>query len=72
LFYAYSRFLKHLSGQFILVTVTDNDTDNTRVDYHFGANNTGMISAIQRRSFGIDPMQRRLNNGVLFRVKSTA
>jgi hypothetical protein len=72
LFYANSRFLEHLRGQFIVVAVADNYTDNTGVDYHFGTNNTGMIGTIQRRSFSIHSMQRRLNNSILFRVQSAA
>ena len=72
MFYADSRFLEHIRGQFIAVAVANNDADNTGIDDHLGTNDTGMIGAIQSGTFRADSMQGRLNNRVLFRVQTAA
>ncbi len=60
-----SRFFEHLRSQLIMITVTDDDTADPGINDHFGANDTGVIRAIQRRSFRADAVQRCLNNRIL-------
>lgn len=72
LLYADPRFFEHLRSQLIMITVTDDDTDDPGINDHFGTNDTGVIRAIQRRSFRADAVQRRLNNRILLRMQPAA
>jgi hypothetical protein len=66
------RFFEHFMGQHIAVTIPVNYPINSRIYDHLGTYNTGVIRTIHCCVFDTDAMERRLNNSILFCVKSTA
>jgi hypothetical protein len=63
---------QHLFRETVAVIAPDHDPDDAGVDDHLRADDAGVVRAVEDRPFYADPVQRRLNDRVLFGVESPA
>jgi hypothetical protein len=69
LLYNYLGFLPHLAGQIVGVPPFVHDPDNTGVDDHLGADDTGEVGAVEGGAFDGNSIIGGLDNGVLLGVQ---
>ena len=66
------RFFQHIFGQLIHVTLTEMNADDTGIDDHFRTDDAGVIGAVETSPLYADTVESRLDDGVLFGMKSPA